>query len=124
MLAMSVRVSPCSERLRRSSSGRWTASVPSSLRSTTMGAATVCDRVPLGPVTVTAWPSMAISTPLGTTTGSLPMRDMGAPPLPDVGEDFPTHALLGCLTVGQQARGGRQDRHAEAAEHLGQVRRL
>ena len=53
MLAISVRVSPCSERDSRSSSGRVTAMAPSSLRSTVMGAATVWLRVPLGPLTVT-----------------------------------------------------------------------
>ena len=79
MLVISVRVSPCSERLTRSSSGRLTAMVPSSDLATVMGAATVCDRVPLGPLTVTALPSMATSTPLGTGTGSRPMRDMSAP---------------------------------------------
>src|SRR6476661_7870818 len=44
--------------------------------------------------------------------------------LPDVGEDFPTHALLVCLAVGQQTVRRRQDRDAEATENLGQVRRL
>ena len=37
------------------------------------------DRVPLGPFTVTARPSMATSTPAGTGMGSRPMRDMSAP---------------------------------------------
>src|SRR5689334_6034768 len=41
--------------------------------------------------------------------------------LPDVGEDFPTHALLVRLTVGQQALAGRDDRHAQATEDLGQA---
>src|SRR3954462_7276386 len=125
MLAISVRDRPCSARLSRSSSGRVTWSTPSSVRSTAIGAATVCDREPLGPVTLTVWPSIATSTPLGTGIGSRPIRDIvRSPLLPDVGEDFPTHALLGRLLVGQQPGGRGDDRHAEAAEDLGQGVRL
>src|SRR4051795_12699167 len=65
---------------------------------------------------------MLTSTPAGTGTGSLPMRDIAVSPpglsSPDVGEDFPTHALRVGLTVGQQPLAGRDDRDAEAAEHL------
>src|SRR5690606_3303671 len=92
-----------------------------------MSPATRCDSVPFGPLTVTSAPSIVTSTPAGTGTGTLPMRDMVSPlglGLPDVGEDFPTYALRGGLPVGQQAGGRGQDRHAEAAEHLGQVGRL
>src|SRR5580765_7469898 len=124
MLAMRVRVRPCSERLLRSSSGRLTSSAPSSARSTVIGAATVCESVPLGPFTVTVLDSTVTSTPDGTTTGSLPIRDIACLLLvlvsPDVGEDFPTHALLVGLTVGEQPLAGRDDRDAQAAEHLGQ----
>src|SRR3954469_24685373 len=120
MLLIRVRVSPCSERLLRSSSGRRTARVPSAC-STVIGAATVCDRVPLGPLTVTRASSIATSTPDGTAMGSLPMRDMLVSLLlalssPDVGEDFPTHALLVRLAVGQQALARRDDRDDQAAE--------
>src|SRR3954469_6586203 len=91
-----------------------------------IGAATVWDRVPLGPLTVTSAPSIATSTPDGTATGSLPIRDMlvfsfSVSSLPDVGEDFPTHALLVRLAVGQQALARRDDRDAQAAEHLRQA---
>src|SRR5689334_2740653 len=120
MLAISVRVSPCRDLLCRSSSGRDTWIWPS-LRSTVMGAATWCERVPLGPFTVTRRSSTATSTPEGTEMGSLPMRDISPPPFsPDVGEDFPTYALLLGLAVRQQTVAGRDDRDAEAAEHLGQ----
>src|SRR5919112_2940069 len=123
MLLIRVRVRPCRARLLRSSSGRLTSSTPS-LFSTLIGLATVCDKVPLGPLTVTSWSSMATSTPDGTSIGSLPIRDMSVSSLspwsPDVGEDFPTHALLVGLTVGQQTLAGRDDRHAQAAEHAGQ----
>src|SRR6478736_4825977 len=126
MLLISVRVSPWSERLSRSSLGRLTSRTPSSPFSTVIGSATACDRVPLGPLTVTRLWSIATSTPDGTAMGSLPMRDMlvfsfSVSSLPDVGEDFPTHALLVGLAVGQQALARRDDRDAQAAEHLRQA---
>src|SRR6478609_5387140 len=128
MLLTRVRVRPCRALLWRSSSGRLTSRTPSPC-STVIGAATVWDRVPLGPLTVTSGPSMAMSTPDGTATGSLPIRDMlffsfSVSSLPDVGEDFPTHALLVCLAVGQQALAGRDDRDAKSAEHLRETRVL
>src|SRR5688500_17178375 len=128
MLLMSVRVRPWSERLVRSSSGRLTSRMPSSPLATVIGDAMVCDRVPLGPLTVTSESSIATSTPDGTAMGSLPMRDMllSLPGLswsgsPDVGEDFAAHALLVRLAVGQQSLRRRDDRDAEATEDLGQV---
>src|SRR3712207_5131445 len=125
MLAIRVRNSPCSARLSRSSFGRVTWRTPSSVRSTAMGDATVCFSVPLGPLTLTVWPSIATSTPLGTGIGSRPIRDIvRSLLLPDVGEDFPAHALLGRLLVGQQPGGRRDDRHAEPAEDLRQRVRL
>ena len=71
-----MRDSPCSERFSRSSSGRVTTIAPSSLRATVIGSATVKLKVPLGPFTETFWPSIVTSTPVGTGTGCLPMRDM------------------------------------------------
>src|SRR3954465_13472705 len=125
MLAISVRVRPCSDLLTRSSSGRATSRAPSSARATVIGAATVWLRVPLGPLTVTRRSSRATSTPDGGVMGSLPIRDMPVSPLgpssPDVGEDFPTHALLVRLAVGQQTLARRDDRDAESAEHLRQA---
>src|SRR5688572_18590856 len=127
MLLIKVRVRPCRARLLRSSSGRLTSSTLS-LRSTVIGAATLCDRVPLGPLTVTRRSSMATSTPDGTSIGSLPIRDMSVSSSglssPDVGEDFPTHALLVGLAVGQQALARRDDRDTQAAEHLRETRVL
>src|SRR4051812_12821052 len=132
MLLIKVLVRPCSERLLRSSSGRLTSRAPSSPRSTVIGAATVWLRLPLGPLTVTVGvvvPSIWTSTPDGTVIGSLPMRDIATSLLlglwsPDVGEDFPAHPLLVGLTVGQEALAGRDDRDAQATEHLGQARVL
>src|SRR3954469_1522409 len=106
MLLISVRLSPWRALLLRSSFGRCTSRVPSSDFATVIGSATVWLRVPLGPLTVTTLPSSWTSTPEGTGTGSLPIRDIALSSpgfrLPDVGEDFPTHALLVGLTVGQQ----------------------
>src|SRR5918912_3996949 len=117
MLAIRVRVSPCRALDVRSSSGRRTSTVPSSC-ATSIGAATEWVSWPLGPLTVTCRPSIETSTPLGTGMGILPMRDMllllsPGPRSPDVGEDFPAHALLRGLPVRQQARGRREDRDAE-----------
>src|SRR4051795_11443490 len=126
MLLISDRVSPCRARLSRSSLGRFTSRVPSPF-STVMGDATLWDRVPLGPLTVTMFAWTCTSTPDGTGTGSLPMRDIASTSAssscsgsPDVGEDFPTYTLAVGLTVGEQALAGRDDRDAEAAEHLRQ----
>src|SRR6187200_3025055 len=127
MLAIRVRDSPCRDLLSRSSLGRATSMTPSSPRLTVIGAATLWLRVPFGPFTVTRRSSTATSTPDGTGMGSLPIRDISLSclsRLPDVGEDFPTHALLVRLAVGEQALARGDDRDAESAEHLGQARVL
>src|SRR5580658_3011449 len=120
MFAISVRDRPCSARTEPSSLGLVTRMTPSS-RTTSMGLATVCFSVPFGPSTVTSRPSRVTCTPLGMVTGSRPILDIAAPPLPDEGEDFPAHAALFGLLVGQQPTRGGDDGHAEAAEHPGQV---
>src|SRR3954463_4812680 len=124
MLAIRVRVSPCSDLLCRSSLGRTTSTEPSSPLATVIGAATSWLRVPFGPFTVTRRSSSVTSTPDGTVMGSLPIRDMLVSPLgpssPDVGEDFPTYALLVRLAVGQQALARRDDRDTEATQHPGE----
>src|ERR1700754_3355957 len=126
MLFTSVLVRPWRSLAVRSSFGRATLSVPSSARSIVIGATTVWLRVPFGPFTVTSLPSIVTSTPLGTGMGSRPIRDMGfsSLPLPDVGEDFPAHALLSGLPIGEQAGRRGDDRHAKTAEPPRQVRRL
>src|SRR4051812_40221508 len=141
MLFTSVRVRPWREPLSRSSSGRVTVGPPSFF-DTVIGATTARGNVPFGPLTPTQEPSQAPSPPAGTPTSRRwPPRhrrarrraffrcatcqfSLSGLGLPDVGEDFPTHALLVGLTVGQQALAGRDDRHAEATEHLGQARVL
>src|SRR5580700_7936514 len=100
MLAISVRDRPCSARTGPSSLGLVTLMTPSS-SPTSMGSGTVNCSVPFGPCTVTARPSTSTCTPLGMVTGSRPILDIAAPPLPDVGEDFPAHAALLGLLVGQ-----------------------
>src|SRR5436190_1649940 len=119
MLDTRVRVSPCSDLLTRSSSGRETSISPLSARATVMGSATRCSRVPLGPFTETCCPSSVISTPDGTGIGSLPMRDMLFPlsysSLPDVGEDFSAYGVPVGLSIGQQTARGGDDRDAHAA---------
>ena len=70
----------------------------------------------LRPLTSMAWPLMVVSTPFAKAMGFLPIRDISHYlPLPDVGENFSAYALLGSLTVGQQAVGRGDDSHAEAA---------
>src|SRR6478735_1772985 len=128
MLLTRVRLRPWRALLWRSSSGRLTSRTPSPF-SIVIGLARVWLRVPLGPFTVTTGPSIATSTLDGTAIGSLPIRDMSSTPSqfsssPDVGEDFPTHALLVGLAVGQQALARRDDRDAQAAEHLRETRVL
>src|ERR1700758_2126732 len=116
MLAISVRDSPCSARTGPSSFGLVTLMTPSS-RTTSMGSATVCCRAPCGPGPLTWRPSISTCPPLGMVPGSRPILDIAAPPLPDVGEDFPAHAALLGLLVGQQPTRGGDDGHAESAEH-------
>src|SRR5690606_28963824 len=94
---------------------------------TVMGSTTSSASWPLGPFTVTVAPSIVTSTPEGMVIGSRPIRDISTFSFrtflgsPDVGEDFPAHTLLGGLTVGEQAGGRGDDRHAQAAQHAGQV---
>src|SRR6516225_2463465 len=119
MLAISDRDRPCSARISPSSLGLVTVMTPSCCW-TSIGAVTSRFSSPFGPFTWTLRPSTVTSTPLGITTGIRPIRDM-AGSLPDVGEDFPAHALLVRLLVGHQTRRRRDDRHAEASQHARQV---
>src|SRR5262245_1926371 len=113
MLAMSVRVSPCSSRACLPSSGRSTRSAPSSRTSVSCGAMSRL-RSPLGPLTDTWVPSTVTSTPGGTVMGSLPMRDMGD--LPDVRQDLATQLALAGLLTGHDPLAGADDDQAQAAE--------
>src|SRR4029453_16943193 len=128
MFATKVRVRPCSDLLSRSSSGRLTCSSPFSPRVTLIGSATRCSSAPLGPRTLTSWPSTVTSTPDGIGPGILPMRDPSLPPplrhSPHVREDFAAHAVVVRLPVSEQTLRRRDDGDAEPAQHLGQAGRL
>src|SRR5437870_266117 len=122
MLAISVRVSPCSALWRLSSEGRRTTMVPSSI-------ATASSRwmvrliSPFGPFTVTRRPSTWAVTPLGMGTGFLPMRDMGRL-LPDHREQLTAHAGGAGFAVRHEALRRREDRHAEAVLDARNLARL
>src|SRR4029453_13309722 len=123
MLATKVRVRPCSDLLTRSSSGRVTRSSPFSPRVTLIGSATRCSRAPLGPRTLTSWPSTVTSTPEGMATGSFPIRDTSLTPslrhLPDVRDDFAAHAVVVRLPIGLQTLRRRDDGDAAPPQTLG-----
>src|SRR5215469_6541432 len=119
MLAISVRDSPCSARTLPSSLGLVTVSTPS-FWAISMGSASSIESSPLGPLTVTWRPLIVTLTPLGTVTGSRPIRDI-ALSSPDVGEDFPAYAAPDRLLVGHQATRGGDDGDAKSTEHPRQV---
>ena len=105
MLLTSVRDSPCSDLLRRSSLGRVTTKLPSSSFAILMGSRDGVVQRALGARDGDIRPTTSILTPVGTVIGKRPIRDM-TPPLPNVGEDFPTHAFLGSLSVSQKTGRG------------------
>src|ERR1700756_4026728 len=72
---------------------------------------------PLGPFTVTVWPSMVTVTPLGIATAFFPIRDI----LVDPAEDFAAHVRVARGRVRHDALGRRQDRDPEAVLHRLQV---
>src|SRR5882762_1466155 len=116
MFAISVRVRPWSARFCCASSGRCTAIFPSS-RSIFMLSWNVRVSWPFGPLTLTVWPSILMSTPLGMATGIRPILLMSYLALPDIRQDLATEALALRLAAGHEAGRGRDDRDAEPAEH-------
>src|SRR6202140_4057574 len=120
MFATSVRVSPCRDRWMRALEGRSTVIVPVSTLMSIDGAKVRCS-VPREPVTLRRLPvSRATSTPAGTGMGSLPMRDISESPHE---RDY-FAAQSGALRrpAGHQPARGRDDRHAQAAEHARDLR--
>src|SRR5581483_9841026 len=129
MLLMSERVRPCSERLRRSSSGRvtwmtffWSSTV------TFMAGCGLSSSLPLGPSTRSLPPSSATLTPPGMATGCLPIRDMVIPysfvserRLVDGAEQLAAQALGAGLAVAHDAAAGAEDGDAQAVEDGAQV---
>src|SRR2546426_1989539 len=119
MLAPSARASPCRARTFRSSPSRVIIRWPSATAARSPGGIGWAS-LPLGPSTLTRFPSTCTFTPGGMRTGFLPIRDM-ARPLPHVGEHFAAHLLLARLPVGQQAPGRRHDGHAHAGQDRGDL---
>src|SRR5712692_651322 len=116
MLAISVRVRPCSARSSPRSVGRATVMVPSAC-SIFIRAGTCCVSSPNGPLTITRPGESETLTPVGNSIGCLPIRLIS---LPDEAHDFSADPLLlrrpGC----DQPVRRRQDRDSHAAEHARQ----
>src|SRR4051794_9085862 len=72
---------------------------------------------PLGPLTRTWRASVRTSTPLGITTGILPMRDTVVLSSPDVAEHFATETRLARHPVGNDSLRRGHDGHAQPAQH-------
>src|SRR6266508_123784 len=115
MLAISLRVSPCSARIFRSSVARRTrTTLPSTCTLTPVG--TVVCSFPFGPSMRTASVSTATLTPAGIVTGSFPIRDTFTPrlSLPHRADQFAADFRSLGLAVDQNPPGRRQDVNAEA----------
>src|SRR5947209_3384516 len=119
MFATSVRVRPWSARWSRRSDGRVTVTAPSPC-SIFMSRETTSESSPFGPFTRTRSGSMVSSTPEGTGIGCLPIRLIG---LPDLRDDLAADAVATRVVAGHQARGGRDDCSAHAAEDARNVLR-
>src|SRR5947208_17025076 len=118
MLLTSERTRPCSARFWRSSFGRSTSSVLSSWRMV-IGSGTVRERVPCGPLTVTAPGASVTSTPLGRGMGERPTRDMR--PSPHVAKDFSADLALARFPVGHEPLAGREHGDTETTEDAGKL---
>src|SRR5262249_35894297 len=126
MLLIRARVRPCSSRWRRSSEGRATTILPSSVVTFISGWATMVSW-PFGPLTEISCPLTLTWTFAGIVTGCFPIRDIivssayGATSahLPDEGQHFAAHAFTTRLRSGHHAFRRGHDRNAHAAEHPG-----
>src|SRR5712692_1303428 len=117
MFAISVRVSPCSERSSPRSVGRVT-TIVSSAFSIVIRSGTVCESSPSGPFTWTRPGDSATMTPEGREIGCFPIRLIGSP---DEADDLAADALLlGAAARHHSARRG-QDRDPHAAEDARQA---
>src|SRR5712692_7989365 len=115
LFATRARIRPCRARVFFSSSARVNCTTFFSSFTPMPGTSGV-ERVPFGPLTVTAFASCRTSTPFGSSIGFFPIRDMEPFSLPDLAEDFAAHAALDGVMAGQHALGGRNDGQTEAAE--------
>src|SRR5829696_8064367 len=75
---------------------------------------------PLGPVTFTLRSKISALTPLGTSTGAFPIRDILFL-LVHEADDLAADALAPGLVVGEDPLRGREDRHPEPVEDAGDV---
>src|SRR5712691_3957859 len=117
MLAISVRVRPCSARSSPRSVGRATVIVPSAC-SIFIRCGTCCVSSPSGPLTITRPGSSEMLTLGGTSIGCLPIRLTCSP---DEADDFAADSFLFRGPARDEPAGGRQDRHAHSAEHARQT---
>src|SRR5215211_1467258 len=113
MLAIRLRVSPCSARCSPRSVGRSTVSVPSSME-IFMSRLRLCLSSPFGPLTATAPGLTSISTPSGISIGFLPIRLISCSP--DVRDDLSADPALTRLVAGHDSARGGHDRGPHAAE--------
>src|SRR5919108_3664585 len=125
MLAIRLRVSPCSARCSPRLVGRSTVSVPFDW-SIFIAGLTAWLSSPLGPLTVTRPGASETVTPSGISIGFFPIRLIAilavARRSPDVGDDLAADTLLARLVAAHHAAGSRDDRRPHAAEyarHLG-----
>src|SRR5438876_1509542 len=117
MLAIRVRVRPCSARSSPRSVGRVTVIVPSAC-AIFIRRGTSCVSSPSGPLTITRPGKSDTFTPLGSSMGCLPIRLIS---LPDEAHDFAADSFLLCRSGRDQSSRSRQDRHAHSAKHTGQA---
>src|SRR6185312_4945354 len=122
MLLTSARVVPHSARARLVSLRGATVTLPSATVAST-SPCTVSDSEPSEPLAVSTWPARSTVTPLGMTTGFLPMRDIGP------SSEYPAQHLAADLgdagfAVRHDPARGRQDGDAQAVIDPRQVGEL
>src|SRR5439155_23318749 len=96
---------------------------PDSSLAKTSPCSTTCS-APLGPFTLTVWPSILAVTPEGTAISFLPTRDMASFPslrLEHRTEDLAAHIRVARGVVGHHPLRGRHDCHAETVVDARQV---
>src|SRR6266542_4902375 len=117
MLAISVRVRPCSARSSPRSVGRETLISPSDW-SIFIRAGTSCVSSPSGPLTITRPVRSETFTPPGISIGCLPIRLICSP---DEADDLAANSLLLRRSARDETSGGGKNRHAHPAEHSRQT---
>src|SRR5438067_4049667 len=119
MFASSERLRPWIARACWLSSFRFTDTSPSARSIVTSGWKTRFSS-PFGPFTATSCPFTFTSTPLGSVTGSLPIRLISSSP--HVRQDLAAEGLALGLAAGHEPRRRRDDRDAQAAEDARHLR--